>query len=182
CPVNKIANAENAPTVIAILNDFLNISKSCLRAIFHALIPAIKNAPVANDVNKTCGNCAQKCGFVKIDTKSFICARPSTISNPTRFCMIEFAVKIKNAEIIEPNDTSQTVSKCTYLVNLFHPKTHSPINAYNIPGTTPIANVIKNNTPQNFVIRLYISSPLNTYNVCMIAIIKAKPIDTGTKK
>src|SRR5699024_11471438 len=94
-----------------ILNDFLNISKSCLRAIFHALIPAIKNAPVANDVNKTCGNCAQKCGFVKIATKSFICARPSTISNPTGFCMKEFAVKIQNAEKIEPNDTSQTVSK-----------------------------------------------------------------------
>src|SRR5699024_6822145 len=117
-----------APTVIAILNDFLNISKSCLRAIFHALIPAIKNAPVANDVNKTCGNCAQKCGFVNIAPKSFICARPSTISKPTGFCMKEFAVKIQNAENTEPRATSHMDIRRSRLDNLFQPNTQIPKN------------------------------------------------------
>src|SRR5699024_8312497 len=121
-----------APTVIAILNDFLNISKSCFLAIFHALITAIKNAPVEKEVNKTCGNCAQKCGFVKIATKSFICARPSTISNPTGFCIKELTVRIQKAEKIDPNETSQTVNKWTFFDRRFQPKTHSPIKVDSI--------------------------------------------------
>src|SRR5699024_1938669 len=55
-------------------------------------------------------------------------------------------------------------------------------NSWSIPVTTPTAKFIKNNVPQNFVIFLYTSFPLTTYNVCIIAIIKANPIDTGTKK
>src|SRR5699024_4741397 len=110
-PVNKITKAENAPIVIAILNDFLNISTSCLRAIFQALIPATKNAPVANAVNKTCGNCAHKCGFVKIAKKSFICARPSTNSYPTGFCINELADSIQKADNAVPNATSQIDNK-----------------------------------------------------------------------
>src|SRR5699024_3348773 len=108
CPVNIIAIEVNTPIIIDIRKDFLNISKSCFLIIFHALIPAITNEPVANDVNKTCGNCAHKWGLVKIAKKSFICALPSTNSYPTGFCMNEFADNIQNAESTVPIATSHT--------------------------------------------------------------------------
>src|SRR5699024_11963603 len=73
-PVNKTEKDVMAPTVTAILNDFLNISTSCLRKIFHALIPVTRIAPVVKAVNRTCRNYDQKYSLVKISPILFICA------------------------------------------------------------------------------------------------------------
>src|SRR5699024_2344374 len=106
----------------------LNISALCLRNGFQALIAAIKRAPVTNDVSKTGGNCARKCGSVNIAPKSFICARPPAISKPTGVCMKALADKIQNAENTEPRATSHMDIRRSRLDNLFHPNTQIPKN------------------------------------------------------
>src|SRR5699024_3805872 len=53
-------------------------------------------------------------------------------------------------------------------------------NSCKIPVTTPTARLIKSGTAKNFTIFLYISFFLMTYNVSMIAMVKAIPIETGT--
>src|SRR5699024_5357350 len=134
-------------------------------------------------------------GLSKIYPILVICALPSTCSNPTGFCINEFADKIQNADNIVPNETNQIDSKLTLFDKRSQPNTQihknikskkkaakdsiasdgpktSPTNleyvdqfipnwnSCKIPVTTPTAKLIKNNTPQNFAILLYTSSPL----------------------
>src|SRR5690625_3873752 len=58
--------------------------------------------------------------------KSFICARPSTNSNPTGFCIKELAVKIQKADNTDPNETSHTEARWSFLPRRFHPNTQIP--------------------------------------------------------
>ena len=50
-----------------------------------------------------------------------------------------------------------------------------------MPVTTPMAKLIRNSLPQNFVMRRYRSSRVRTHAVCMPATRKDSPMVSGTK-
>src|SRR5699024_10436537 len=131
-------------------------------------------APVANAVNKTCGNCAHKCGFVKIAKKSFICARPSTNSYPTGFCINELADSIQKADNAVPNATSQIDNKLTRLDKRFHPNTQIPMKVDSIKNANKpsIANDGPNTSPTK---REYVDQFIPNWNSFKI------PVTTPTE-
>jgi len=54
-------------------------------------------------------------------------------------------------------------------------------NSWTIPVATPIAKLIRNSFPKNFVRRSQRSSPVRYQIVCMMAISGERPIVSGTK-
>jgi hypothetical protein len=54
-------------------------------------------------------------------------------------------------------------------------------NSCTIPVTTPIAKLIRNSFPKNFVIRSQAGFPVRTHAVCINATNGANPIVNGTK-
>ena len=55
-------------------------------------------------------------------------------------------------------------------------------NSCTSPVTTPMAKLMRNNLPQNFVIRLYFRSPVRKYAVCIPATTNDNASVIGTKK
>ena len=55
-------------------------------------------------------------------------------------------------------------------------------NSCTMPVTTPMAKLMRKSLPQNFVRRLYVSLPVRTHRVCMMATSTDSPSVRGTKK
>ena len=54
-------------------------------------------------------------------------------------------------------------------------------NSCTMPVATPIAKLIRNSLPKNFVSRYQAVFPVTTHTVCMTAMSGARPIVSGTK-
>ena len=54
-------------------------------------------------------------------------------------------------------------------------------NSCTIPVATPMAKLIRNNLPKNFVSRYQAALPVATHAVCMMASRGARPMVSGTK-
>jgi hypothetical protein len=55
-------------------------------------------------------------------------------------------------------------------------------NSWTIPVTTPIAKLIRNSFPKNFVARRYSGRPVRCHAVCSAATTTERPIVSGTNR